>query len=214
MSNNRDEYFNYFIGVMGEATFHKPAAQETIDKYQGALPDLLLKYWKNEGWNGYGNGMLWIVNPEDYNHILEQWLENTVLAKRDKYYVFARNAFGKLFVITARTKQIFTITPYLNAIFYTEKELLDENSNENNAVECFFGFAEKKEFDMECDNGGSLFEKALEKLGPCNENEVYAFVPPMLMGGTLAEKDLKKVNMFVQLDILANLSDERTLSSG
>ena len=211
VSYKRDVYFRRFIRVFGEATYHEPVPQEAIDKYKGILPSLLLSYWRHEGWNGYSNGMLWIVNPDNYAGNLEKWLENTDLSKRDKYYVFARNSFGNLYVISAKTKQVFFIVPYLNAVFYTEKDLCAINTNQNDAIEHFFGFARRDKFDLDGDNGEPLFDKTLKRLGPCNENEMYTFVPPMLMGGTLAEKDLKKVNMFVQLDILANLSDERTL---
>ena len=213
MRYERDLYFEEFIDVFGEATSHKPVPKKSVEKYRGVLPDLLLTYWENEGWNGYLNGILWIVDPEDYEGVLKLWLENTPLAKKDRYYVYARTAFGELFVISEKTKQTFSITPFLNSIFYIKEDMTVINDEPVASIRCFFGFAKRNEFDIKSDNGGSLFDKALKRLGPCNENEMYTFVPPMLMGGALEEKDLKKVNIFVQLDILANLSDERTLSS-
>ncbi|MEX6038422.1 GAD-like domain-containing protein [Providencia hangzhouensis] len=40
------------------------------------LPELLLTYWHNEGWSSYYNGLFTIVDPDDYEDIVDEWLEN------------------------------------------------------------------------------------------------------------------------------------------
>nr|BFE94926.1 hypothetical protein GCM10020185_54620 [Pseudomonas brassicacearum subsp. brassicacearum] len=53
----RDEDFQYFISVMGEATSHRHVPDSQIAKYRGVLPEALLDYWQDEGWCGYANGL-------------------------------------------------------------------------------------------------------------------------------------------------------------
>ncbi|WP_274725771.1 GAD-like domain-containing protein [Xenorhabdus bovienii] len=40
----RDEFFDYFIEKMGEATQHREVTTEAIEKWRGKLPDRLLHY--------------------------------------------------------------------------------------------------------------------------------------------------------------------------
>ena len=94
----RDEDFSYFIKKFGEATFKENVPESSLQKYKGVLPDQLLHYWKVEGWCSYTNGLLWMVNPEDYNDLVDQWLEDTHYPKIDKYHCFARTAFGVLYI--------------------------------------------------------------------------------------------------------------------
>ncbi|MDX7993287.1 GAD-like domain-containing protein, partial [Xenorhabdus littoralis] len=53
----RDEFFEYFIEKMGEATQHREVPAEAIDKWRGKLPGQLLYYWKHEGCNSYQDGL-------------------------------------------------------------------------------------------------------------------------------------------------------------
>lgn len=59
---------------------------------------LLLSIWRDEGWAGYGNGRFWLVNPDEYEHIKDAWLEETPLANLDTFHVIARSAFGDLYL--------------------------------------------------------------------------------------------------------------------
>ncbi|EDU61316.1 GAD-like domain-containing protein [Providencia stuartii] len=59
-------FFEAFIDEFGDATTSRYASVEEIEKWKGKLPELLLNYWRNEGWSSYYNGLFTIVNPEDY----------------------------------------------------------------------------------------------------------------------------------------------------
>ncbi|MCY1545520.1 GAD-like domain protein [compost metagenome] len=58
----------------------------------------MLQIWQEEGWASYGNGRIWTVNPEDYEHIKDAWLSDTPLASIDNFHVVARSAFGDLYL--------------------------------------------------------------------------------------------------------------------
>ena len=211
MTYKRDRRFRRFLERFGEATSHQPVPPASIEKYRGKLPDLLLSYWQHEGWNGYDNGLIWTVNPDDYADTLEDWLAPTPLPDIDDYHVFARTAFGKLFAFGSKNGRTCTISPYWNAIFTKKSWANSKNQDWDNTISTFFGFATKEEYDIEDINGKPLFQRTLKRLGPCDVDEVYGFVPALVMGGEEIEANLQKMNIFIHLDILSQMSDERSL---
>ena len=69
---------------------------EKIEKFRGKLPDKLLEYCQEYGWCGYAKGLLWTVDPGEWEDTLEDWIGDTPFMEKDAYYVIARSAFGKL----------------------------------------------------------------------------------------------------------------------
>jgi hypothetical protein len=71
----------------------RPVPDESIAKYTGKLPEPLLQLWREDGWCAYSNGLLWFVNPADYDDILDAWFEEP-----ENMLVFARSSFGDLLI--------------------------------------------------------------------------------------------------------------------
>lgn len=93
----RDEDFEVFINEFGKATHWTDVPAEAIQKWQGKLPDQLLTYWREEDWSSYANGLFWIVNPDDYEDIVYEWLKDTSLEQIDAFHVIGRTTFGDLY---------------------------------------------------------------------------------------------------------------------
>ncbi|CDG89283.1 conserved hypothetical protein [Xenorhabdus bovienii str. feltiae Florida] len=66
-------------------------------------------YWKIEGWNNYQNGLFSIVHPDDYEDIVDMWLEYTPFESMDSYHVIARSGFGELYPCGQKTDKILSI---------------------------------------------------------------------------------------------------------
>ncbi|MBC1791872.1 GAD-like domain-containing protein [Listeria booriae] len=47
-------------------------AEEVCQKYSGKIPDELLSIWRDYGIGGLLNGYLKIINPDDFQDILEE----------------------------------------------------------------------------------------------------------------------------------------------
>ena len=90
----RDENFKVFISEFGEATHRTNVPVEAIQKWRGKLPDQLLKYWQEEGWCGYKDGLFWTVDPDDYEDLVDEWLADTPIEQLDSFHAIARSAFG------------------------------------------------------------------------------------------------------------------------
>lgn len=202
----RDDDFEVFIEEFGEASHRIDVPAEAIQRWQGKLPDQLLAYWKEEGWSGYANGLFWIVNPDDYEDLVDEWLEDTGLEQIDAFHVIARTAFGDLYVCGERSGVSMTISCPINAIFALPKDLKPKNKVDQDwSVRAFIGLS-VSECDLKDESGRQLFEPALNKLGPLEPDEVYGFEPAIVMGGKMRLENLAKLKIEQHLTILRQLA--------
>jgi len=202
-----DEWFDLFLEDIGEpddCDKNMEKIEEVIGKYKDKLPEQLFTYWRVLGWCSYGKGLIWMVNPDDYQNILDNWLSQTVFSNRKNLSVIARNAFGRLYIWDKSKGEIFKISPELNSITYLKER--DENNNfsedeENLEIQKFFGNQEKEYLDLEDDNDKFLFDKALKKLGRLKEDEAYGFKLHASIGGGFDLKNLHIVKLEIYHDI-------------
>lgn len=202
-----DEDFYYFLRTFGAAVQdpQQPQASD-IEKYQGKLPARLLEYWKNYGWGSYRNGLFWIVNPAEFEPIVEEWLAGSGAEDRDSYHTVARTAFGELFLWGEKSGQTITVTP-LDATVYSypdEKRLL---TRPDSAIASFFSDQDPEGLDFEDENEKPLFKKAVKKLGKLKADEMYGFEPALCIGGMPRLENLVKVKMHEHLLLLEQLGE-------
>lgn len=70
-----------------------PASEEIIKQYQGKVPSLLIEIWKTTGLGKYNDGIIELINPQDFESNLWTWLGREV----ENYVPFAITGFGELF---------------------------------------------------------------------------------------------------------------------
>lgn len=201
----RDESFDCFIDEFGEATFHQAVPQKAIDQWRGKLPNKLLHYWQTEGWNGYAHGRFWTVNPDDYEDIVDEWLDGSPLEQVDSFHVIARSAFGDLYLCGEKFGCKVIIACSLHAIFPRDLEVLPAEELERR-LPWFFSGMNLDECDMDDVAGDPLFERALTSLGPLAPDEMYGFEPALVLGGKITLDRLRKVKIDQHLTILRQLA--------
>ncbi|MAF03907.1 GAD-like domain-containing protein [Herbaspirillum sp.] len=204
----RDEDFEYFISNFGEATKSSPVPSEILEKWRDKLPDQLLKYWEQEGWCEYANGLFCTVDPDDYEDIVDEWLADTGLDEIDAFHVIARSAFGTLYVSGEKTGRSVTIVCARNMISALKNKLIIKNmEDQDSSIRSFFVSSDFARFDMEDENGQPLFERARSKLGPLEPHEIYGFEPAIVLGGKIRLENLVKVKTNVHLTILRQFAE-------
>ncbi|WP_199610067.1 GAD-like domain-containing protein [Flocculibacter collagenilyticus] len=210
MNEYFDEFYNF--SGFGPAIKSITPSQATLDKYKGKLPDRLLEYWQEYGFCGWGDGLFWTVNPDDYEDILREWLQGTPFEENDDYYVIARGAFGKLFVWGERTGQSIKIEGNYGMIFPTD---CTDDLNEDGAtltIELFFSSLYKESIDLLGIDDKPLFERTFKKLGELSSDEMYGFEPALALGGEPKLENLKKVPVLEHLSFLASLGEKRVMA--
>ncbi|WP_081065811.1 GAD-like domain-containing protein [Burkholderia multivorans] len=202
----RDEDFEYFISKFGEATHKVDVPEVALDSWRGKMPDRLLRYWKEEGWCGYADGLLWMVDPGDYEDVVDEWLDGSRLEQLDAFHVIARTAFGKLFLWGEATGQSVTINCATSAMFALKRELRKKNPSDLDiSMRSFLGKS-KSECDLKDEAGVPLFERARAKFGPLAPDEMYGFEPAIVLGGKILLDNLQKVKIDQHLTILRQMA--------
>jgi hypothetical protein len=179
--------FPAFTAKNGPAANCQPAVAETLRKYTKKLPPQMIEFWKESGWCSYANGLIWIVNPEDFADLIEDW----DVPKGS--IVFGRTAFGDLFLWSEKQVQ------YLFVHQSSVGEMTDD-------IETFMDM-------MLCNSSykgdglmGKQFQKIVRRLGPPAIDECYAFVPALALGGDGDTNTVERVKLREHLGILAELA--------
>ena len=168
------------------------ASQEIVEKYKGILPEQLIAEWQEEGWCGFAQGLLWLVNPDDLQEPLAEWLE----AKSSGAHAFVRTAFGDvifwtdhgIFFLDVNHETVFEMTQNIEIVFH-------------------FGLCDEDYLDNAI--GRKLFREALRRLGPLEADECYGFVPAIPLGGPGTVETLQKVKLREYLSILAQIHQQK-----
>lgn len=201
----RDEFFQSMIDNLGEATSRREVPAASIDKYQSKLPPALLGYWREEGWCSFADGLFWIVDPDAYKATLDMWLQGSGLAEIDNYHVIARDAFGSLYAWGERYQRKITVSSLAGGIVALKNQLQKPNPQPDRSLGIFLGSTSRDSLNFEDIQGKPLFQRALAKLGPVAEDEMYAFEPGLCIGGKADLEHMVKVKMVEHLRILDQL---------
>ncbi|MBF7142676.1 MULTISPECIES: GAD-like domain-containing protein [Pseudomonas] len=195
-----DEAFAVFIEKLGQPTHHQVVPAESIEHYKGKLPKRLLEYWAEHGWSGYGDGLLWFVDPRDYEGVVASWIEGTKLEARDTYHLIARGAFGDLYLWGEKTGPSVKITSMFSRCSILEFGNSDEAMDRS--VQNFILSLNKEGNDFE-----GMFKRAKKKLGVLKPDEMYGFAPALILGGPDTFDHLQKVKAVEHLMLLSQLTE-------
>ncbi|AQT61705.1 GAD-like domain-containing protein [Cellvibrio sp. PSBB023] len=211
-----DEYFNEFLNEEGFSpiTSSIPVNEETLKHFHEKIPNKLKNYWVEYGFSGFAEGLFWIVNPQDYQNIVDKWLQKTPMWGRENFYAIARSAFGELYIRGSQSDSTTIIDPHLNNIIPGEAAKKTLSAEEiDKAVGVFFMFKSKKRVDYYDKNNKPLFQRCLKKYGMLEHDEMYTFSPALALGGIADINNIKKVKILEQLSILCDLDTPVVLPS-
>jgi hypothetical protein len=179
---------------------------ESKQRYRDRVPDRLCQYWDEHGLCGYHEGLLWIVDPAEYQYTLDTLLRGSPLQSKDEFCVIARTAFGDLRV-WGRTIGKFTIS-VAHGILYPDRLPRPRLAPDklDSALQAFFLTAINPRFaDFADESGKPLFSRARKQLGPPTSDEIYGFEPAIALGGTAALAHLRRVKVIEHLELIAQL---------
>lgn len=205
MTTEWDIGIREFLTEFGNANPSQAVTDEQIEAYRGKFPDTLLRFWKEQGWGGYADGLFWTVNPADYHDVLQQWLVDTPHENEPDNYVIARSAFGNLYIWNSKKGYAFKITLPNHWLRKGPHDVEVGRNELEDKADSFFCVMNKKRLDQTDEYNKPLFQKALKRLGPLKPNEMYGYVPAICLGGKELLTNLQKVDIFVHLSILAEL---------
>ncbi len=195
-----DKVFARFLEKFEGVTGRREVPASSIEHYTGKLPGLLLDYWREHGWCGYGDGIFWIVDPQHYEGVGASWIEGTQLESIDTFHLVGRSAFGDLYFWGERTGPSLSIDSVFSR--YVFQDLGITTDKMDRAVQIFLLTKSVDSNDFE-----GMFKRAKKKLGLLAPDEMYGFVPAIMLRGSDAFEHLKKVKAVEHLMILSQLAE-------
>ncbi|QCY09672.1 GAD-like domain-containing protein [Pseudomonas sp. MPC6] len=195
-----DEVFSIFLETFGGPVDRQEVPASSIERYRGKLPNQLLEYWAEHGWCGYGDGIFWIVNPQEYEGVVTSWLEGTEFKAFDTYHLIARGAFGDLYLWGEKTGFSLKITSVLSRVVIKSFDITNEEMDRE-----LQNFVLSRNVDS--NDYGDLFKPAKKKLGTLRHDEMYGFVPALMFGGPDTLAHLEKVKAVEHLTLLSQITE-------
>ena len=164
--------------------------EEVLKFFKKILPNEIIELWEEYGFGEYGNGLIKVVNPRDYMNSLYTWL--------------GRIDYTKIPII---------VTAF-GDIFYYRK--LEDDKNDVSMLDIHYrkiavcsysyqDFFEKYIVDKKVIKNIlriNLYKKAAKKLGVLNYNDIFFFVPALVLGGKENIKYIDRGNGVVHQHIL------------
>lgn len=202
-----DEVFEYFLTKLPRTQDGAACTQEHIDTYRGLVPDALLSYWKEFGFAGFGDGIVWLTDPIEWRHttkILTEGLNHPDLDNDVTYIPYARTAFGKTYFWTPGYGGALSVDPIYRRAFYTGQT---HSGAADRALQAFFGSSNRSRFDLEWGDV-PLFESVPERCGPLTYDLMYGFVPAVALGGAASVETAAPFDIHIHLELLKELAGE------
>lgn len=170
----------------------KPADCETvtpkqIESFKGKLPEALLDEWSENGWCSYGGGLFWTVNPEDFEDVLEDWVDDDA-----GKYVYLRTAFGSMIFWDGERNY------FVDVLHKDVSQIFNEVESVFDTTLCTKDFLEYVVLQK-------TFKAALPKLGKMKKDECYGFLPPIAISDDDSPDALELVKLREHLAILAQV---------
>ena len=208
-----DPFFSNFLEAQGfgPAFANEVVPEISFARYRRRLPEVLLGYWDRYGWCGFGQGLLWLVNPEEWEGELSTWLDGTPFAAHDDFHVIARTAFGGLVLWGEQSGQSLKVNPPYGMVFPSFDQEAFDRRGPDKTLQLSFASFNKGNFDLIDESGESLFDKALAALGPVDKSTLYGFAPALSLGGLAKVEALKKVDAHVHLELLSQMTQIRIM---
>lgn len=165
----------------GDATSAPARAQDA------AAPADLVQFWREVGHGAFGDGILWFPPPADLARCYRDWLSGLPDA-----LPFARTSFGLLYV---------WLDGMVNLIDVQAGDVFDVLPSFTQFVDDYLPGPEAREDDLRTE----LHQAALREFGPLGEEEMFTFVPALVLGGAPDVDHVEKVRMAQQVAMLAAL---------
>lgn len=185
--------FSKFIRVFEPSDELVKPREDELKQFEDILPSELLHFWKEYGFGNYGNGIIKVINPLDYMENLYEWL-----GKED---------FSKLPILVTGFGDVF----YYRKLSEEDEDICLLNIHYRNIIVCSYSLEEffKSYIVDECNLSNvlrkELFNQAYVIKGVLKQNDIYFFVPALIVGGKESVESIDNGDANIHQHILFEL---------
>lgn len=161
--------------------------QELLQKYKTIVPDELAIIWEDYGYGRLLGGYLKVINPEDYQELL-----NETYFRGNISIPILTTAFGD--IVTLEEGQYIGMVKYKNGNF-----LMLAKNFKRFVQNLGDGYFLEKYFQI------SQYTDAVNKLGELEQDECFGYVPLLGLGGSEKVDNLKKVKIREHIELISQM---------
>lgn len=190
-------------GPMENAVY--PSADEHA-KWQGRLPERLLRFWQDHGWGSLSKGQYWVCNPDQLRPVIEELFTDDPEFDLDDMIPFGYNAIGMIDVYFGAGRTMTINLPF-GSVTWRDQSTNSATGKPNSEFMVIFRRIRSGAhiLDWNDERGTPIFPWALENLGELTSGEIYGFIPAYAMGQRFPVENLQKVPLVEHLVFLASL---------
>ena len=207
-----------FISRWGDPIDPVEVPQSYFDEYGEQLPELMLDLWREIGFAGFGNGLLWLCDPHAWQPIVNTWLDGVDLPDeyRGEQIPIFRTAYGDIYCFKQGLGQKLDIDPVVSTIGLFRPEPVSGQEWIDMDITDILGFP-ASQFLLQADPPDEgddlqedLFPRIVERLGPTTHDTIYTFDPSVQEGGDIRVEYAKIADAATELTRLRSLKSPGT----
>lgn len=202
-----------FAEIWGAPTCAVAVPAERYEQFRDAVPELLLTFWREFGFSGFGAGLFWICDPVAWQPAIDAWTRDlAVPLGDDRWLAVSRTAFGRMQLWGQRTGMSLTVTPWRGWILPTDQSGRMSSSDErDDQIYAALTAQDRQSADVVGDDGRPLFDRVRASKGPVGPDTVYGFVPALALGGPVRPESVEIVNAPAHLELLSDVTPRRVI---
>jgi hypothetical protein len=183
------ERLKMFDGFFRSKSRYRALEDNELDGLAEELPEVLIALLRRDGLCSYNDGLLWTCDPNEWAPLCKPWFpkgKNSKVVMRTALgepYIWDGDLVWKGLVHEARTTYAAPGLDIFISSYLTQSSLYRSTGL------------------------GSALKKGLRQAGPLAFDEMYFWVPALLLGGDPATSKLEKGKASVALEILAQQAE-------
>jgi len=189
-----------FLKTYGHGTRYRECGPAEQARLAPVVPEFLLDHWRSDGWAGYRDGLLWTIDPRDFEPVVRAWN----LPDKPPVAV-ARTAFGSLYLLRE------FVTPR-NTTGYAILELdphVGDYALVGPSAELFLSETlAQRDYIKTVMEEGSV-RRAVRDHGELTWDEMYGYEPALALGGSRNPENVRRFNIFAHHALLSQLVEVR-----
>lgn len=204
---------NEFVEIWGEPSASVPVPQERFDQLDRQLPGTVFEFWREFGFAGFGNGLLWFCDPLVWQPAVDSWTRDLPLAMGpDRWTALTRTAFGELHLWGERTGTSLTVVPSRGWIFpHYQSAHMSSVAARDSQIYAALMSHDADSLDVMGEDGHPLFNRLLAAQGPVSSETMYGFVPALALGGPPRPDRVEIVDALVHMQLLSDITPRRIM---
>ena len=190
------DIINKFVEVYKPGENLVKPDNELLEFGKQMLPPEIIYLWEKYGFGDYGNGIIKVVDPRDYMYSLYTWLGG--------------QDFNKIPIMVTAFGDIF----YYRKLEDNENDVSMLNVHYRKIDVCSYSYQEffdKYIIDLVTRENvlrEKLYGKCVNELGDLKHNEIFFFVPALVLGGAEDIEFVKKGDANTHQQVLFQIGNE------